>query len=88
MEKMVVSYEKKGLAALEGHPTTLGDVLAVQIPLRTVRNIRHGHITRGVRDIRHPGWRPWDQTVAESLRQKDRLALAHANRFYDAMKRG
>lgn len=87
MKKMEVSDKKKGSAALKEQPTTLSAVVAVQIPPRTVRNIRHSHIPRGMRDIRHLGWRPWDRPIAESLRQRDRLALAHANRFYDALKR-
>jgi PAS domain S-box-containing protein len=57
------------------------------MPLRTNRNVRHGHLIKGTRDVSHFTWEARDQAVAEALRLMEKQRLDKANTFYTAVER-
>lgn len=79
--------DARGVDALETHSTTTGDIKKRQVPPRTIRNVRSGHLIRGTRDINRIGWKLWEQDAAETLRMVEEQRFNHANRFYDALDR-
>ena len=77
----------KTLGDLKTRPMTTGDIRAMAMPVRTVRNIRRGHIIKGMRDISHVGREPWEHRVAEQQRVGERQRFDHANAAYNAIER-
>lgn len=67
-------------------PTTTSDVASRQVPMRVVRNIRRGHLIRGMRDTSHIEREAWEQKVAEMQRLQERNLHKKANRFHNALK--
>jgi len=86
MKKVKTPRDAKGAHDLKSRPTTTQDVTSRQVPIRTAKNIRRGHIVRGRRDIARIGWELREQVVAESLRSVDELLLDRANRYHHALE--
>lgn len=67
-------------------PLTISKVLSRRITPRTNVNIRHGHLVRGMREIPHIEWEPWEQKVAEILHEVAETRYMQANRFFSALE--
>jgi PAS domain S-box-containing protein len=86
MNKIKTSRNTKGFQDLATRPRTTGDTTTRKVPLRTVRNIRRGHLTKGMRDINHAYWKQWEQQSAEGRRLGEQLRFNRANQFYDTLE--
>ena len=87
MEKVKVLRHSNGARDINKRSTTVTDVSKKIVPLRTVRNIRRGHLIRAMRDIGHIEWESWEQDVAEMQRIGEKQQLDKGNRFYSALER-
>lgn len=65
---------------------TSGDVRAALVPVKNARNIRKGHLVRGMRDINHVGWKPWEQGATDMQRLVEENRFERANQFYSAIE--
>ena len=66
-------------------PRSTASVMATRIPPRTVRNIRRGHLIKGMRDIAHVGWQSWEEKVSKMQNAIEMQRFISANRYHEAI---
>ena len=86
MKKVKVLRHSNRAQDIKKRPTTTSDVASRQVPIRVVRNIRRGHLIRGMRDTARIEWEPWERRLAEMQRLQERNLHKKANRFHNALK--
>ena len=86
MRNVKVLRHSKQARDINLRPTTTSDVASRQVPMRVVRNIRRGHLIRGMRDASHIEWESWEKTVADMQRVQERQLYSRANRFHRALE--
>lgn len=86
MKRIRVLRHAKGVRDIKIRPIITTDLTSRQVPIRLARNIRRGHLIRGMRDTSHMGWKSWEQTVVRMQRFQERQLLSKANRFYHALE--
>jgi len=86
MKKVKVLRHSNRARDINKRPTTAADVASRQVPARTIRNIRRGHLISAMRDINHIEWEAWEQEVARMQRMLEWRVLDKNNRFYSALR--
>ena len=87
MRKIKTHPDARGYRDLKTRPTTTTEAISRRVPPRTIHNIWHGHIVKGSRDIPRIGWKPWEKTVADTMRTAERRRYERTNRHYHALGR-
>ena len=72
---------------LNARMSTTQKMMAIQVPVRTSDNIRHGHFIRSMRETPRIGWQDWEQVVSTAMHSMDKLRFDNANRFNNAVLR-
>ncbi len=87
MKEVKVLRHSNQARDINKRPTTVTDVSKSIVPLRTVRNIRRGHLIGAMRDINHIESESWEQEVAKMQRVGEKQQFDKGNRFYNALER-
>lgn len=85
VNKIKTTRDTKRLQSLKTRTITTRDVMSRQVTIKTSRNIRRGHIIRGMRDINHIEYESWEKTVSETLGAMEEYRFDTANRFYNVL---
>ena len=85
MRKVKTPREHKGASYVNAHPTGAVEALNKLVPPRSNRNIRRGHIIKGMRNSGHIGWEAWEDVVAKLQTAGEKQIFDRANRFYGAL---
>ena len=86
MKKVKMLRHSNQARDINKRSTTVTDVSKKIVPLRTVRNIRRGHLIRAMRDINHIESESWEQEVAKMQQIGEKQQFDKGNRFYDALE--
>jgi len=86
MRKIKTPREHKGASYVKAHPTTAVEALNKLVPPRSNRNIRRGHIIKGMRNSGHIGWEAWEDVVSKLQTAAEKQIFDRANRFYSALE--
>ncbi len=87
MNKVKTQRDAKRLQNLRKRPAGTAEVMNRRTPARTVNNVWHGRIVKGIRDISRIARQPWEEDVAEALRNLEIQRYQRANSYFDAINR-
>ncbi len=87
MYRVKTPRDAKGLIDLKTQPTTTSDAMFKKPPSKTNRNIRHGHLIQGMREINRIGWKPEEKAIADFQRLIERRRWEKHTRFYFVLER-
>ncbi|MBM3933479.1 MAG: PAS domain S-box protein [SAR202 cluster bacterium] len=72
---------------LRTRPTTSADAASRRVPMKTARNIRRGHLIKGIREINRIDWDPLEKLVADGQRVAEFQRFNRENQFFDYLSR-
>ena len=85
MRKIKTPRDHRGSSDVNAHPTSTIEALSKLIPPRTNRNIRRGHIIKGMRNTNHIERESWEDVVVNLQLAAEQQALNRSNSFYNAL---
>ncbi|MEK7851594.1 MAG: hypothetical protein AAB275_06890, partial [Deltaproteobacteria bacterium] len=87
IRKIKTPRDAKGLSCLKTRPRTETDVKYMQIPPRSIRNLKRGGMVKGIRDIQRISKKPWELEIADSIHLRAQQERDKASQIYDSMDR-
>lgn len=86
MERIKTPRDAMGMSVLKRGARSHRDAASAIVPARSIRNLRHCHCLRGIREIRRIDMRDWEPGVAKMLHGVEEQRFRLVNRFYDALE--